>query len=78
MNEFLVLERIGPLETGTRAGVYLEAGDGADRADFASDDNINALMAAGVLTQVSAAATPAHADAAEDLSEHGTDDRHSH
>lgn len=53
---FLVMDRIGPLEVGERAGQYLEAGERAFESDFAAE-SIARLVEIGVLAPMGGIAT---------------------
>jgi hypothetical protein len=66
--EFIARDRIGPLEHGPRAGEYIEAGALAFAGDFASDENIQQLIAVGVLEAIP------HLLIAEDTNGNGTHD----
>lgn len=76
---FLVMDRIGPLEVGGRAGQYLEAGERAFESDFAPD-SIVILVERGILVPAGGVATDVvRADAAAlnmdaEGNDNGTDD----
>jgi len=72
-HEFLVMDRIGPLDVGARAGQYLEAGDSAWESDFAPE-SIARLVEVGALVPMGGIAVHVvRVDDAEEM-EHGTDD----
>lgn len=82
--KFLVKERIGPMEQGTRAGEYLEAGEVVSADAFHSELSIAILQGVGAIENADAnAAQAAEAELDAQLAEiralnsedeHGTHD----
>jgi hypothetical protein len=64
--KFLVKERIGPMEQGTRAGEYLEAGEVVSADAFHSELSIAILQGVGAIESADAEAV--RADAVSDES----------